>query len=349
MAQKTHPIGFRLGIVKDWHARWFAHKQADYRALVLEDLKIRKQISTNYPEAGISKVDIERGSSEVIITIHTARPGIVIGRGGQRVEQLRKELEALTDRRARLNVQEIRQPELDAYLVGRNIADQLERRIAFRRAIRQSITRTMQAGAQGIKVICGGRLGGADIARTEKVLEGRVPLHTLRADIDYGLAEAATEFGRIGVRVWIYKGDILPEAPPEPEIEEEISPIEVTLRAEPEQPVVETIVAPPVASPVQPAVVTPPAEPTPAAQPAVPSAAVPPVAVPPAAGTPEPPAVVPPTTPAPAQPTPLETPPPAVPPVVEPQAATPPPAPPVAPTETEPQAEADDNAPTQTS
>ena len=248
MAQKTHPIGFRLGIVKDWHARWFAHKQADYRALVLEDLKIRKQISTNYPEAGISKVDIERGSSDVIITIHTARPGIVIGRGGQRVEQLRKELEGLTDRRARLNVQEIRQPELDAYLVGRNIADQLERRIAFRRAIRQSVTRTMQAGAQGIKVICGGRLGGADIARTEKVLEGRVPLHTLRADIDYGLAEAATEYGRIGVRVWIYKGDILPEAPPEPEIEEEISPIEVTLRAEPEQPVVETIVAPSVAA-----------------------------------------------------------------------------------------------------
>ena len=349
MAQKTHPIGFRLGIVKDWHARWFAHKQADYRALVLEDLKIRKQISTNYPEAGISKVDIERGSSDVIITIHTARPGIVIGRGGQRVEELRKELEGLTDRRARLNVQEIRQPELDAYLVGRNIADQLERRIAFRRAIRQSITRTMQAGAQGIKVICGGRLGGADIARTEKVLEGRVPLHTLRADIDYGLAEAATEFGRIGVRVWIYKGDILPEAPPEPEIEEEISPIEVTLRAEQEQPVVETIVAPSVAAPVQPPVVTPPAEPAPAVQPAVPSAAVPPVAVPPAAVTPGPPAVVPPTTPVPAQPTPLETPPPAVPPVVEPQAATPPPAPPVAPTETEPQAEADDNAPTQTS
>ncbi len=166
MAQKTHPIGFRLGIVKDWHARWFAHKQADYRALVLEDLKIRKQISTNYPEAGISKVDIERGSSDVIITIHTARPGIVIGRGGQRVEQLRKELEALTDRRARLNVQEIRQPELDAYLVGRNIADQLERRIAFRRAIRQSITRTMQAGAQGIKVICGGMLCCAYISRT---------------------------------------------------------------------------------------------------------------------------------------------------------------------------------------
>ncbi|MAF54369.1 MAG: 30S ribosomal protein S3 [SAR202 cluster bacterium] len=232
MGNKTHPIGFRLGIVKDWHAKWFALKQADYRALVLEDLGIRQRIADKYPDAGISMVDIERGSSEVIITIHTARPGIVIGRGGQRVEELRKELEGLTDRRARLNVQEIRQPELDAFLVARNIADQLERRIAFRRAIRQSITRTMQAGAQGIKVICAGRLGGADIARSEKAMDGRVPLHTLRADIDYGLAEAATGFGRIGVKVWIYKGDILPEPPPEPEVEEEVSPIEVTVRAD---------------------------------------------------------------------------------------------------------------------
>jgi len=232
LGNKTHPIGFRLGIVKDWHAKWFALKQADYRALVLEDLGIRQRISGKYPDAGISMVDIERGSSEVIITIHTARPGIVIGRGGQRVEELRKELEGLTDRRARLNVQEIRQPELDAFLVARNIADQLERRIAFRRAIRQSITRTMQAGAQGIKVIAAGRLGGADIARSEKAMDGRVPLHTLRADIDYGLAEAATGFGRIGVKVWIYNGDILPELPPEPEVEEEVSPIEVTVRAD---------------------------------------------------------------------------------------------------------------------
>ena len=208
MAQKTHPIGFRLGIVKDWQARWFAGKQANYRALVLEDVTIRKTISKNYPEAGISRVEIERGTSDVIITIHTARPGIVIGRGGQRVEEIRKELEALTARKARLNVQEIRQPELDAFLVARNIADQLERRIAFRRAIRQAVTRTMQAGAKGIKVICGGRLGGADIARTEKVLEGRVPLHTLRADIDYGVTQARTTYGVIGVKVWIFKGEI---------------------------------------------------------------------------------------------------------------------------------------------
>ena len=180
-------------------------------------------------------MDIEKSNNDVTITIHTARPGIVIGRGGQRVDELRKELENVIRRRARLNVQEIRQPELDAYLVARNVADQLERRIAFRRAIRQTLTRTMQAGAEGIKVICSGRLGGADIARSEKAMEGRVPLHTLRADIDYGLAEAATEFGRIGVKVWIYKGDILPEAAPEPEPEEEdISPIEVTLTATPE-------------------------------------------------------------------------------------------------------------------
>ena len=251
MGQKTHPIGFRLGIVKDWHAQWFAHKQKDYRSLVFEDLQIRGQIEKNYPDAGISTVDIERSDSDVTVTIHTSRPGIVIGRGGQRVDELRRDLERIMRRRARINVQEIRQPELDAFLVARNVADQLERRIAFRRAIRQTLGRTIQAGAQGIKIICSGRLGGADIARSEKAMEGRVPLHTLRADIDYGLAEAATEFGRIGVKVWIYKGDILPETPPEPEIEEEISPIEVTLTANPD-PVPEVVAAPPVRVPTQP-------------------------------------------------------------------------------------------------
>ena len=220
MGQKTHPIGFRLGIVKDWQARWFAANQRDYRALVSEDLSVRSEIKSDYPDAGVSRVDIERGSGDVTVTIHTARPGIVIGRGGQRVEELRKKLEIRAGRRVRLNVQEIRQPELDAYLVARNISDQLERRIAFRRAIRQTLGRTMQAGAQGIKIICSGRLGGADIARSEKAMEGRVPLHTLRADIDYGLAEAHTTFGRIGVKAWIYKGDILPD-----EAEEEIEEI----------------------------------------------------------------------------------------------------------------------------
>jgi len=231
LGQKTHPIGFRLGIVKEWQAKWFATKPDGYRALVLEDLSIRNAISSKYPDASISRVDIERGSTDAVITVHTARPGIVIGRGGQRVEELRKELEGLTERRARLNVQEIRQPELDAYLVASSIAEQLVRRIAFRRAMRQARTRTMQAGAKGVKIICKGRLGGADIARTEKTMEGRVPLHTLRADIDYGIAEAATDFGRIGVKVWIYNGDILPEELKEVEIEEMV-PIEVTLRAE---------------------------------------------------------------------------------------------------------------------
>ena len=273
MGQKTHPIGFRLGIVKDWQARWFAGKQEMYRNLVLEDLQVRGRIAESYPDAGISRVEIERSNNDVTVTIHTARPGIVIGRGGQRVEELRKDLERIIRRRARLNVQEIRQPELDAYLVARNVADQLERRIAFRRAIRQTLGRTMQAGAEGIKIICSGRLGGADIARSEKAMEGRVPLHTLRADIDYGLAEAATDFGRIGVKVWIYKGDILPEAPPEPEIEEEISPIEVTLTANPDpEPVAQAApVAPsaPVApaAPPAPAAPAPPAQTQPAAQP----------------------------------------------------------------------------------
>ena len=234
MGQKTHPIGFRLGIIKDWQAKWFAQKQGDYRRLVLEDLSIRNTILSRYPDAGISRIDIERGSNEAIITIHTARPGIVIGRGGQRVEELRKDLEGLTERRARLNVQEIRQAELDAYLVARSVADQLERRIAFRRAMRQAVSRTMQAGAEGVKIISSGRLGGADIARREKAMEGRVPLHTLRADIDFGIAEAATEYGRIGVKVWIYKGEVIERpAAREPE-EEEIPPIEVTLRVDEE-------------------------------------------------------------------------------------------------------------------
>ena len=235
MGQKTHPIGFRLGIIKDWQTKWFAQKQNDYRDLVLEDLAIRSSISSAFKDAGISRVEIERGSNDVVITIHTARPGIVIGRGGQRVEELRKTLEGMIERRARLNVQEIRQPEMDAYLVARSVADQLERRIAFRRAMRQAVSRTMQAGAQGIKIISSGRLGGADIARREKAMEGQVPLHTLRADIDYGLAEAATEFGRIGVKVWIYKGEILKPSSREPD-EEDMLPIEVTLKAEDETP-----------------------------------------------------------------------------------------------------------------
>ena len=241
MGHKTHPIGFRLGVSKDWHSRWFAPSGKEYRQFVWEDLQIRSSILEQYPDASISKIDIERNSSDLIATIYTARPGIVIGRGGQRVEELRKMLEELTSKKARLNVQEIRQPELDAYLVARGVADQLERRIAFRRAIRQAVSRTMQSGAKGVRVMVSGRLGGADIARTEKAREGRVPLHTLKADVDFAIAEAATDFGRIGVKVWIYHGDAVGEAEIAAELEE-MGTIEVTLR--PDEPAVELEEAP---------------------------------------------------------------------------------------------------------
>ncbi|HCV27501.1 MAG TPA: 30S ribosomal protein S3 [Dehalococcoidia bacterium] len=212
MGQKTHPIGFRLGGVRQWQARWFADKATGYRNLAVEDQAIRKLIADRYEEAGgITRVEIERGTQDLVVSVHTARPGIVIGRGGQRVDELRTELEQLTGKRARLNIQEVRNADVDAFLVARNIADQLERRVAYRRAMRLSAQRTMQAGAQGIKIIASGRLGGAEIARADKAIEGRVPLHTLRADIDFAIAEAATTFGRIGIKVWIYKGDILPE------------------------------------------------------------------------------------------------------------------------------------------
>ena len=188
MGQKTHPIGFRLGIIKDWQSKWYAGKSSQYRALLQEDLRIRQAIMSRLPEAGISKVELERGAQELVVTIHSARPGIVIGRGGQRVEDVRRTVEELSHKRARLNVQEIRQPELDAQLVAASIAEQLGRRIAFRRAMHQSVGRAIQAGAQGIKVICSGRLGGIEIARREKVMQGRVPLHTLRADTSHGCA-----------------------------------------------------------------------------------------------------------------------------------------------------------------
>jgi small subunit ribosomal protein S3 len=250
LGQKIHPNGFRVGITRDWHATWFAG-QKEYASLVKEDINIRQAIDVMYEDAGISKVDIERDSNEVAVTIHTARPGIVIGRGGVRVDELRKHLETLTgNRRAKLNVVEVRQAELDAYLVARNVADQLERRIAFRRAIRQAVMRTMQAGAEGIKITCSGRLAGADIARAEKAMEGRVPLHTLRADIDYGLAEAKTEFGVIGVKVWICRGEILnptiigenssssEQTAASNEIEEiDVAPIQVMVTAQDDNPV----------------------------------------------------------------------------------------------------------------
>jgi len=209
LGQKVHPIGFRLGISKDWQAKWYADKH--YPEFLNEDLNIRQAIRDKYAEAGVSLVEIERQANKVSISIYTARPGIVIGRGGQRVDEVRRYIENLIGKRIQLNIQEIRQPELDAYLVARSVAEQIERRIAYRRAMKQAIFRTMQAGAQGMKISCSGRLGGVEIARRQVMHRGRVPLHTLRADVDFGFTEARTTLGRIGVKVWIYRGDILPE------------------------------------------------------------------------------------------------------------------------------------------
>lgn len=210
MGQKVNPIGLRTGIIRDWKARWYAGK--DYADLLHEDLAIRKYIKDKLYEAGISAVEIERAANRIRLTVHTAKPGIVIGRGGSGVEALRKELETMTGKQVHINIEEVKVPELDAQLVAENIAGQLERRIAFRRAMKQAIGRTMRMGAKGIKVACSGRLGGAEMARREGYHEGTVPLQTLRADIDYGTAEANTTYGKIGVKVWIYKGEVLPSA-----------------------------------------------------------------------------------------------------------------------------------------
>ncbi|MBI4217129.1 MAG: 30S ribosomal protein S3 [Chloroflexi bacterium] len=206
MGQKTHPLGFRLGIHKGWKSKWFARK--DYRTRLLEDLKIRRAIMKRYRDASIARVEIDRGGHDVVVDIFTARPGIVIGRGGQRVEETRSALEKQVGTKVRLNIQEIREPELDAALVARSVADQIERRVAYRRAIKQAANRTMQRGAKGIKILASGRLGGSELARREKEHVGQVPLHTIRADIDFGIAEALTTLGQVGVKVWIYRGDV---------------------------------------------------------------------------------------------------------------------------------------------
>ena len=211
MGHKVHPIGFRLGIIYSWQSKWYADK--NYRELLHEDLDIRRQIFKKLSDAAVSRVELERNANQVIVTIHTAKPGIVIGRGGQKVDELRNEIEKMSGRRVRVNIIEIRQPELDAYLVARSVADQLVRRVAFRRAMKQAVTRTMQRGARGVKIQVAGRLGGAEMSRRETEKDGRVPLHTLRADVDFGQAEARTTFGRIGVKAWIYRGDVLPELP----------------------------------------------------------------------------------------------------------------------------------------
>lgn len=210
MGHKVHPIGFRLGVIKGWQSRWFAEKT--YKDLLAEDLRLRKAIRKELALAGVSKIEIERPAArQVSLTIHTAKPGIVIGKSGEKVERLRQQLEHDTTKKIRLNIVEIRQPETDAFLVARSIAEQLEKRISFRRAMKQAVQKAMRSGAKGIKVVVGGRLGGAEIARTEKEVEGKVPLQTLRADIDFDYSEAHTTFGVIGIKVWIYRGDVLPD------------------------------------------------------------------------------------------------------------------------------------------
>ncbi|ALC17578.1 30S ribosomal protein L3 [Desulfuromonas soudanensis] len=210
MGQKVHPIGFRLGVIKTWDSKWYA--EADYAKLLHEDIKLRNYLKKRLFHAGISKIEMERAANKAKINIFAARPGIIIGKKGSEVEALKKELAKLTDKEVFINIQEVRKPEIDAQLVAENVALQLERRVAFRRAMKKSVSSALKFGAQGIKIHCSGRLGGAEMSRTEWYREGRVPLHTLRADIDYGFAEAKTTYGIIGVKVLIFKGEVLAKA-----------------------------------------------------------------------------------------------------------------------------------------
>ena len=215
MGHKVHPYGFRLGVSRTWTAKWYADNK-EYTASLKEDISIRQLIDRRLANASVSGVEVERGINHVTVTIHTAKPGIVIGKGGANVEILRQQVGALTDRKVKLEIKEIRQPELDAYLVAMNIAGQLSRRIAFKKAMKQAIQRSMKAGAKGVKIAVAGRLGGSEMGRREWDKEGRIPLGTLRADISYGQVHAHTTYGRIGVKVWIYRGDIAPERVPRP-------------------------------------------------------------------------------------------------------------------------------------
>jgi small subunit ribosomal protein S3 len=208
VGQKVNPIGLRIGVIRDWESRWYAGK--DYAELLHEDLKVREYITKRLADSSVSKVEIERAANRLNVTIHTAKPGMVIGKGGTEVEALRKALNSLTGKRVHINILEIKKADIDAKLVAENVARQLENRVSFRRAQKQVIQRAMRAGAKGIKTMVSGRLGGADIARSESYSEGTVPLHTLRADIDYAHAEADTTYGKLGVKVWIYKGEVLP-------------------------------------------------------------------------------------------------------------------------------------------
>lgn len=209
MGQKVHPIGMRVGIIRDWDAKWYADKQ--YAEFLHEDLRIREFLYKKLSDASVSTIQIERASNRVVVSIHTAKPGMVIGKGGAEVDAIRAELNKLTGKKVHINIVEIKKPELDAKLVAEDIARQLENRVAFRRAQKQAIQRTMKAGAQGIKTMVSGRLNGADMARTEMYSEGTVPLHTLRSDIDYAWEEADTTYGKLGVKVWICRGEVLPQ------------------------------------------------------------------------------------------------------------------------------------------
>lgn len=210
MGQKVSPVGLRIGIIRDWESKWYADK--DFGDLLMEDVRIRDYLKTKLKDSAVSHIDIERAANRVNVTIHTAKPGMVIGKGGSEVEAIRAHIANMSNKKVHINIAEIKNPDLDAVLVAESIAQQLERRIQFRRAMKQSIQRTIRSGAKGIKTSVSGRLGGAEIARTEGYTEGTVPLHTLRADIDYGTAEAHTTYGRIGVKVWIYRGEVLPTA-----------------------------------------------------------------------------------------------------------------------------------------
>jgi len=219
VGQKVNPIGLRVGIIRDWESKWYAGK--DFGDLLLEDVKIREHLKNRLKDSAVSRIEIERAANRVNVTINTAKPGMVIGKGGSEVENLRNEITKIAGgKKVHINISEIKHPDLDAILVAESIAQQLERRVSFRRALKQAIQRTMRSGAKGIKTAVSGRLGGAEIARSEGYSEGTVPLHTLRADIDYGTAEAHTTYGRIGVKVWIYRGEVLPTAKKQPAAQE---------------------------------------------------------------------------------------------------------------------------------
>ena len=209
MGQKVHPYGFRIGTIRSWQAKWFAEKH--YTDYLQEDIRLRAVVNKECAQGGVARIETDHQANEILVTVYSSRPGIIIGRGGQRAEELRVALENECGKKVRLSIKEVDQPEIEAILVARNLADQLERRVAFRRAMKQTAFRTMQAGAKGIKISCAGRLGGNEIARRETILRGQLPLHTLCADIDYGFTEAHTTMGKIGVKVWIYKGNIVPE------------------------------------------------------------------------------------------------------------------------------------------